>query len=80
MILARTEYPLTKEVKQKIGLFGNVNPEHVIEGTEVQSIYEVPLTLYKQNVGEIIMDRLQLPGKLNVSYLEKFITKFNKNL
>ena len=78
MILARTEYPLTKEVKQKIGLFGNVNPEHVIEGTEVQSIYEVPLTLYKQNVGEIIMDRLQLPGKLNVSYLEKFITKFKK--
>ena len=78
MILARTEYPLTKEVKQKIGLFGNVNPEHVIEGTEVQSIYEVPLTLYKQNVGEIIMDRLQLPGKLNVSYLEKFIRKFKK--
>ena len=78
MILARTEYPLTKEVKQKIGLFGNVNPEHVIEGTEVQSIYEVPLTLYKQDVGEIIMDRLQLPGKLNVSYLEKFITKFKK--
>ena len=78
MILARTEYPLTKEVKQKIGLFGNVNPEHVIEGTEVQSIYEVPLTLYKQNVGEIIMDRLQLPGKLNLSYLEKFITKFKK--
>ena len=78
MILARTEYPLTKEVKQKIGLFGNVNPEHVIEGTEVQSIYEVPLTLYKQNAGEIIMERLQLPGKLNVSYLEKFIAKFKK--
>ena len=78
MILARTEYPLTKEVKQKIGLFGNVNPEHVIEGTEVQSIYEVPLTLYKQNLGEIIMERLQLPGKLNVSYLEKFISKFKK--
>ena len=78
MILARTEYPLTKEVKQKIGLFGNVNPEHVIEGTEVQSIYEVPLTLYKQNLGEIIMERLQLPGKLNVSYLEKFIEKFKK--
>ena len=78
MILARTEYPLTKEVKQKIGLFGNVNPEHVIEGTEVQSIYEVPLTLYKQNLGEIIMERLQLPGKLNVSYLEKFIKKFKK--
>ena len=78
MILARTEYPLTKEVKQKIGLFGNVNPDHVIEGTEVKSIYEVPLTLYKQKVGDIIMERLQLPGEVDVSYLETFIKKFKK--
>ena len=78
MILARTEYRLTKDVKQKIGLFGNVNPDHVIEGTEVESIYEVPLTLYKQDVGNIIMERLELPGKVDVSYLEKFIAKYKK--
>jgi len=78
MILARTEYPLTKEVRRKIGLFGNVHPENVIEGTEVQSIYEVPLTLYKQRVGDIIMERLQLQGKVDVSYLETFIKKFTK--
>ena len=78
MILARTDHPLTKAVKQKIGLFGNVNPDHVIEGTEVKSIYEVPLTLYKQKVGDIIMERLELPGKVDVSYLETFIKKFKK--
>ncbi len=78
MILARTDYPLTKDVKQKIGLFGNVNPNHVIEGTEVKSIYEVPLTLYKQKVGDIIMERLELSGKVDVSYLETFIKKFKK--
>ena len=78
MILARTEYPLTKDVKQKIGLFGNVNPDHVIEGTEVESIYEVPLTLYKQHAGDIIMERLQLPGKVDVSYLENFISKYKQ--
>ena len=78
MILARTEYPLTKDVKQKIGLFGNVNPDHVIEGTEVESIYEVPLTLYKHHVGDIIMERLQLPGKVDVSYLENFISKYKQ--
>ena len=78
MILARTEYPLTKDVRRKIGLFGNVNPDHVIEGTEVKSIYEVPLTLYKQKVGDIIMERLQLSGIVDVSYLETFIKKFTK--
>ena len=78
MILARTDHPLTKDVKQKIGLFGNVNPDHVIEGTEVKSIYEVPLTLYKQKVGDIIMERLELSGKVDVSYLETFIKKYKK--
>ena len=78
MILARTEYPLTQDVRRKIGLFGNVRPEHVIEGTEVKSIYEVPLTLYNQRVGDIIMERLQLSGKVDVSYLETFIKKFRK--
>ena len=78
MILARTDHPLSKDVKQKIGLFGNVNPNHVIEGTEVKSIYEVPLTLYKQKVGDIIMERLELIGKVDVSYLETFIKKYKK--
>ena len=78
MILARTDHPLTKDVKQKIGLFGNVNPDHVIEGTEVKSIYEVPLTLYKQKAGDIIMERLELSGKVDVSYLETFIKKYKK--
>ncbi|MDG2398355.1 MAG: CTP synthase [Candidatus Marinimicrobia bacterium] len=78
MILARTGHPLTKDVKQKIGLFGNVNPDHVIEGTEVKSIYEVPLTLYKQKVGDIIMERLELLGKVDISYLETFIKKYKK--
>ncbi len=78
MILARTDHPLTKDVKQKIGLFGNVNPDHVIEGTEVKSIYEVPLTLYKQKVGDIIMERLELLGRVDVSYLETFIKKYKK--
>jgi CTP synthase len=50
----------------------------VIEGTEVKSIYEVPLTLYNQRVGDIIMERLQLSGKVDVSYLETFIKKFRK--
>jgi CTP synthase len=76
MILCRTDHKLTKDVRNKIGLFGNLNPDHVIEGSEVKSIYEVPLTLYNQNVSEIIMDRLQLPGRADVSYLKTFIKKY----
>jgi CTP synthase len=80
MILCRTDHRLTKDVRNKIGLFGNLNPDHVIEGSEVKSIYEVPLTLYNQNVSKIIMDRLQLTGKAEISYLKTFIKKFKEPL
>ena len=43
IILCRSNYPLTKQVKEKIALFCNVATTHVIEGKEVKSIYEVPL-------------------------------------
>ncbi len=76
IIFCRTDRKLTKSVKDKLALFGNVAREHVVEGLDVPSIYEVPLELYRQNMGEVIMDRLELNQKQDISYLEKFIQNF----
>lgn len=76
IILCRSDYKLSRSVRDKIALFCNVDPDHVIEGTEVKSIYEVPLNLHNQNIGQLIMDRLELPGVLNVDYLNEFIHHF----
>ena len=78
IILCRSNYPLTKQVKEKIALFCNVATTHVIEGKEVKSIYEVPLVFDKQNLGQIIMNRLELTGQPQVSKLQDFITRFKK--
>ena len=78
IILCRSNYPLTKQVKEKIGLFCNVATSHVIEGKEVKSIYEVPLVFDKQKLGQIIMNRLELSGQPQVSKLNDFITRFKK--
>jgi len=78
IILCRSNYPLTKQVKEKIALFCNVSTNHVIEGKEVKSIYEVPLVFDKQKLGQIIMNRLELPGQPQVSKLHDFITRFKK--
>lgn len=77
IILCRTERSITQEVIDKIALFCNVPPSHVIEGYEVDSIYEVPLSLYKQKVGEIIAERLQLKRLPNVKKLTKFMARYN---
>jgi len=77
IILCRTERSITQEVIDKIALFCNVAPTNVIEGYEVESIYEVPLSLYNQKVGKIIAERLQLIQLPNVKKLKKFMTRYN---
>jgi CTP synthase len=77
IILCRTERSITQEVIDKIALFCNVAPSNVIEGYEVESIYEVPLSLYNQKVGKIIAERLQLKRLPNVEKLKKFMTRYN---
>jgi len=78
IILCRSNYPITKQVKEKIALFCNVATTHVIEGKEVKSIYEVPLVFDKQKLGQIIMNRLELPGQPQVSKLHDFIMRYKK--
>jgi CTP synthase len=75
IILCRSEYKITKSVKEKIALFCNVPPNHVIEGQEVENIYEVPLILYDQGVGDIIAERLKLADHFDMSKLQRFMEK-----
>jgi len=77
IILCRSEYPITPAVRDKIALFCNVTPRHVIEGREVESIYEVPLVLHDQAVGELIAERLQLTGQPQVEELRTFIHRYH---
>ena len=37
------------ELKEKLGLFCNVQTDHVFESPDVETIYEIPLVLHKQN-------------------------------
>ncbi len=76
VIFCRSDRKLTNEVKNKLALFGNVDKNNVIEGLDVSSIYEVPLELHRQKLGQIIMDRLELWNKQNIKYLEHFIHRY----
>ena len=77
MILCRSEFPIEQSVRDKIALFCNVPPSHVIEGRDVSSIYEVPLAIYKQNAGRLIKDRLKINKTPQLGALKKFIKNFN---
>ena len=76
IIMCRSNYSLSDSVAEKIALFCNVPKDHVIEGKEVKSIYEVPLVFDKQKMGQIIMNRLELTGAPKVFKLNNFISKY----
>jgi CTP synthase len=46
--------------RQKIALFTNVKPEAVIPAIDVETIYEVPLTLHHHKLDEIVIKKLAL--------------------
>ena len=76
MILCRSEYSIDQSIRDKIALFCNVRPDHVIEGRDVPSIYEVPLIMHEQNAGQLIKDRLKIDKIPSLKKLRKFIYNF----
>tara|TARA_Y100001980_G_scaffold44950_1_gene24593 strand:- start:1138 stop:2118 length:981 start_codon:yes stop_codon:yes gene_type:complete len=78
MILCRSEHPIEQPVRDKIALFCNVRPDHVIEGKDVDSIYEVPLAMHQQNAGKLIKERLRINSISKLDDLKKFINIYKK--
>lgn len=74
ILMCRTEKKLSKEVREKIGLFCNVEPEQVIQALDVSDIYEVPLALKEEGLDRIIVKLLRLNGDDNETRLRAWKT------
>jgi CTP synthase len=65
VLVCRTERSLSRDDREKIGLFCNVPIEAVIEEKDKDfSIYEVPLSLVENRLDELIVKRLGLSAGL----------------
>lgn len=60
ILLCRCESKIDDELKIKIALFCNVPQNAVIEATDVEIIYEVPLLFEESGLGELIAQKLNL--------------------
>ena len=63
ILLCRTEKHISKEERDKIALFCNVDREAVIEAPDVKYIYEVPLSFRKGNLDDLILKKLHLKSE-----------------
>ncbi len=62
ILVCRTHYRLTKDVKRKIALFCNVKINAVIEAIDLPNIYEVPLVLHEEELDKIVLSKFKLSG------------------
>lgn len=62
-IVCRSEVPLPREIKNKIALFCDIDPEAVIFNPDLESLYEVPLQLEKEGLARIALSRLGLQDR-----------------
>ncbi len=60
VLMCRTEWSLTPSIREKLALFSNVHKQSVIEAPDVESIYEVPLTLRRGELDARVLETLNL--------------------
>ncbi|MEN9560733.1 MAG: synthetase, synthase, partial [Candidatus Parcubacteria bacterium] len=66
-IIARSTHALDQKRKEKLAIWCNVKPEHVISAPDIKSIYEAPLNFEKDALADLLLDALKLPEKKKAS-------------
>jgi len=76
ILVCRSEKKISKELREKIALFCNVDTEAVISAFDCSTIYEVPLILHKQGLDRTVLRRLKLPDiKAKLENWQYFVDK-----
>ena len=63
IIICRSDYPIADNLRDKISLFCDVDKEAVIPLVTVSTVYEVPLVLEQEGMGNLISNKLSLTAK-----------------
>lgn len=72
IIVCRSQEPIDDDLKRKIAHFCDVDREGVVNTPDAGTIYEVPLVLEENNIGQIVVDRLGLDVKPDSSKLDSW--------
>ncbi|AFG38701.1 CTP synthase [Spirochaeta africana] len=74
VLLCRAPHVLDEDMRRKIALFTNVDPDAVISAYDVPTIYQVPLAFHEQGADQLIIDRLGLScGPAAIAPWEKMV-------
>lgn len=61
ILVCRSDYPLDTSMREKLALFCNVKPEHILQNLDAPSLYEVPLMMEEEHLAQAVCECLKLP-------------------
>lgn len=61
VLVCRSEYAIDDDIRRKLALFTNVRQKNVIESRDANTIYEVPIMMFKEKLDEVVLDYFNLP-------------------
>lgn len=64
VLVCRTEYDLSDDIRDKLALFCNVKREAVIQSIDADTIYDVPLMMHEEGLDRVVLNLLSLPDNL----------------
>jgi CTP synthase len=70
IIVARSDYPVDKDLSDKIALFCDVEREAVIPMVTTPVLYEIPLLMEKAGVGDYLLKRLGLEARRKPDWVD----------
>ncbi len=78
ILVCRTEKPLSKDMREKLALFCDVDADAVIENMTCSTIYEVPLMMQKEGLDRIVLKKLDMDvSPANMAEWEKMVYRIN---
>jgi CTP synthase len=69
-IVARSDYPITEDLREKIALFCDVDRRAVLSLVTTPVLYEVPLVLERNGTGEYLLERMGLEARCEPDWSE----------
>ena len=67
IIICRSERPIPLDHRKKISLFCNVNIKNVIETIDVKTIYEAPISFFKEKLDIQVLNYFKMKSKKSVN-------------
>ncbi|CAN5260236.1 CTP synthase [soil metagenome] len=62
IIICRADRPIDEDVRSKISLFSDTDPDSVIPAENAPTLYAIPLTLHEECLDELVLEKLSLPA------------------